>query len=659
MNFIGAKEEEKKYLQDYLLKKGIDINKTFSCLNPNHEDVHPSMSYDSNRCCVHCFSCGADYDIFNLVEIDTGLEGSELFNRVYEMAGINTFGEKKFSEEKKMEISMKTNSPRKDVFPENMENFFIKCHENLIKTDYWKERGITKEICDKYNLGYWVEQQRFIIPTGEKSCNARYIGGNEKIPRYLKPKGEYSLFNIEALEENEEPIFIVEGEFDALSIIEAGAQAVSMGSSGSSKLIRQLEEKKPKFPLILCLDNDKAGREGQKRLASEMTQLNIDFLEADVCGSSKDCNEALIKNRLSFIEAVQKAKNLAAENLQKKKRKEIEEYNRSSAAYGIENFIDEIKKRYNRDCLSTGFSEIDELLDGGFYPGLYVLGAVSSLGKTTFALQIADNVAKSGNDVLVFSLEMAGRELIAKSLSRLSFEKTISRNTDASWAVTTRNLLNGKALQTKEQADFMNEVLKMYNNYSMHIYNEIGMGDIGVDQIKKRIEKHIRITGNKPLVIIDYLQILAPYDVRATDKQNMDKAVVELKKASRDFDIPILVISSFNRENYTSPVNLQSFKESGAIEYTSDVLMALQYKGMDFQRNENGKYEDEKSRVARIIQLKNEQEKIAEVPGKFQDIQVKVLKNRNGRKGSADMNFCPMFNYFRATEKTKTEWIKK
>ena len=154
MNFIGAKEEAKKYLPDYLLKRGIDINKKFSCLNPNHEDVHPSMSYDSNRCCVHCFSCGADYDIFNLVEIDTGLAGSELFNRVYEMAGINTFGEKKFSEEKKMEISMKTNSPRKDVFPENMENFFIKCHENLIKTDYWKKRGITKEICDKYNLGY-------------------------------------------------------------------------------------------------------------------------------------------------------------------------------------------------------------------------------------------------------------------------------------------------------------------------------------------------------------------------------------------------------------------------------------------------------------------------------------------------------------------------
>ena len=179
--------------------------------------------------------------------------------------------------------------------------------------------------------------------------------------------------------------------------------------------------------------------------------------------------------------------------------------------------------------------------------------------------------------------------------------------------------------------DFLNECIKGYSDYAGRIFYHIGIGDIGVEKIKAVIARHIRITGRKPLVIIDYLQIIAPFDMRATDKQNTDKAVVELKRAIRDYDVPIFAISSFNRENYTSPVNIASFKESGAIEYTSDVLMALQFKGMDYLKKEDGKYEDEKSRTARIIQLRHEHEKNAEIPGKAQELQLKILKNRNGR----------------------------
>ena len=288
-----------------------------------------------------------------------------------------------------------------------------------------------------------------------------------------------------------------------------------------------------------------------------------------------------------------------------------------------------------------------------------MIGAVSSLGKTTLALQIADNAAKTGHDVLVFSLEMGKQELTAKALSRISFVRTKNWKLDLKNATSTRNLLNGNALRTKEQADFMNEALKEYSSYADRLYYHIGIGDIGVEKIKEVISKHIRVTGQKPLVIIDYLQILSPFDIRATDKQNTDKAVVELKRARRDFDIPIFAISSFNRENYLSPVNIASFKESGAIEYTSDVLMALQLKGMDFQKNQEGRYEDEKSRTARIMALRSEQEKQAEIPGAMQNLQLKILKNRNGRKGSVNLDFCPMFNYFEEPRNKSVEWVKK
>ena len=345
------------------------------------------------------------------------------------------------------------------------------------------------------------------------------------------------------------------------------------------------------------------------------------------------------------------AKNNVLNLLEEKRQKEAEAYYQTSAVNGLSEFIADIERRHNKDCVSTGFENLDEILDGGFYPGLYIIGAISSLGKTTFALQVADNAAKKGQDVLVFSLEMGKQELIAKSISRLSFQKCKSWGSELDFATTTRNLMNGKSLNSKERVDFLNECIKGYSDYAGRIFYHIGIGDIGVEKIKSVIARHIRITGRKPLVIIDYLQIIAPFDMRATDKQNTDKAVVELKRASRDYDVPIFAISSFNRENYTSPVNIASFKESRAIEYTSDVQMALQFKGMDYLKKEDGKYEDEKSRTARIIQLRNEQEKNAEIPGKAQELQLKILKNRNGRKGGVDLEFHPMFNCFEVPKK--------
>ncbi len=109
---------------------------------------------------------------------------------------------------------------------------------------------------------------------------------------------------------------------------------------------------------------------------------------------------------------------------------------------------------------------------------------------------------------------------------------------------------------------------------------------------------------------------------------------------SRDYAIPVIVISSFNRDNYTAPVNLASFKESGAIEYSSDVLIGLQYDGMDYQEGEA-----EKAREKRIREIMKDA-LVAGSKGEAQKIQVKILKHRNGSKGDTLLDFYPMFNYF-------------
>lgn len=658
MNPEEAKESAKSHLSDYLNAKGINTSTNFSCLNPAHEDKHPSMSFDQRRNRCHCFSCGVDYDIFDVIGLETGLSGKELFEHTYKMFGINVDYQNYTSDTSSKSISHPESKTKVDINKksqnENREpltDFFAKCHAAVEKTDYWKKRGLSKAIIDAYNLGYWEEKKRFVIPTGKFSYNARATWEADKKERYLKPKGQFELFNLKVIPLAEQPVFVVEGEFDALSIIEAGGIAVALGSSSNLRFIEFLKSNRPKYPLILALDNDEAGRVGEAKLSDELTKIQVEFVDADITGDFKDANEALIGDREVFIQNVMNARNNVLSLLEEKRQKEEQAYYQTSAVNGLSEFIADIEKRHNRDCVSTGFENLDEILDGGFYPGLYIIGAISSLGKTTFALQVADNAAKKGQDVLVFSLEMGKQELIAKSISRLSFQKCKNWGSDLDFATTTRNLMNGKSLNSKERVDFLNECIKGYADYAGRIYYHIGIGDIGVEKINAVIARHIKITGRKPLVIIDYLQIIAPFDMRATDKQNTDKAVVELKRASRDYDVPIFAISSFNRENYTSPVNIASFKESGAIEYTSDVLMALQFKGMDYLKKEDGKYEDEKSRTARIIQLRNEQEKNAEIPGKAQELQLKILKNRNGRKGGVDFEFHPMFNCFEVPKK--------
>ena len=106
---------------------------------------------------------------------------------------------------------------------------------------------------------------------------------------------------------------------------------------------------------------------------------------------------------------------------------------------------------------------------------------------------------------------------------------------------------------------------------------------------------------------------------------------MELKRISRDYKLPIIGISSFNRDNYTQKVSMQAFKESGAIEYSSDVLIGLQLKG---QGDKDFNIEEAKAK--------------SNNPDSFRDIELVILKNRNGRTGGkVYFRYYAWFNYFK------------
>lgn len=317
---------------------------------------------------------------------------------------------------------------------------------------------------------------------------------------------------------------------------------------------------------------------------------------------------------------------------------------------------------------STGFSALDALLDGGFLSGnLILLGAISSLGKTTFALQIAENLALSGKDVLVFSLEMSESDLLAKSISRNTYKLVESASKasprldyyEAGDRLAMGDVKLGRigdgqadAVNRWTRRDLFDRALAETMRLKDHL-RILRDNDMSVDKLEEIVRAHEEATGNKPFVILDYLQILKHDESARGDKRLLtDDDVNRLKDIAVRINIPIMVISSFNRNNYFEPASMGSFKESGTIEYSSDVLIAMQYSGMQYEKHKgnDGKtyYESQADHNNRVRDLLDKCDAIGATGG-ILDVDVVLLKNRGNAKGTVYFEFCPKYNVF--TEK--------
>lgn len=656
-----AREQLKGYLRNYVesvtqKSKGANLYVCPLCGSGTGKSGTGAFSI-KNGTSWKCFSCNAGGDIFDLYGAINGTtDHNEQLRGLSEMYGIQvasyrSTAQEDFSPEYQNHAKNEQythNSIHTAVYTQadppqqtDYTDFFLQAHKAVEQTDYWKRRGLSKETVDRFKLGYVAEWRhpkapkaptspRLIIPTSPYSYLARDT--RETIPEeqraYSKSKvGSIQLFNKKALQTATKPIFIVEGELDALSIIEVGGEAVALGTTTKSKaLIELLKAQPPAQALIIALDNDEAGQRASRELTEGLQGLNIPCYSFNPCGQYKDANEALQRDREALTIAVEEAEHLQDEEAQAQK----EAYLKNSTAHYLQSFVNGIADSVDTPYIPTGFKKLDSVLDGGLYEGLYIVGAISSLGKTTIITQIADQIAQAGTDVLIFSLEMARAEIMAKSISRHTLQSVLATGGDIRNAKTARGITTGKRYidYSQTERDLINSSIMEYSKYAQNIYISEGVGDIGAEQIRETVQKHILFTGKTPVVIIDYLQILAPYSERATDKQNTDKAVMELKRISRDYKTPVIGISSFNRANYKEAVTMEAFKESGAIEYSSDILIGLQLKGAgkkDFDANEA------KRKDPRAIELV-------------------ILKNRNGRTGdSLSFNFYPLFNYFEET----------
>ena len=448
-DFAKTKEYLKAQLPEYLRNKGININAPFRCLNPDHQDIHPSMSYNPKNHTVHCFSCNATYDIFEIIGLDFGLtEFKDQFTKACELflsTGDNDFIEANddfsgqeqpndfrlqdnneedddndnvepfnFSSGKtpgpvsfgladsdfRSESSKANNIPfnnfsirqreeddplfhkfdplsddaqdfnnsrrssfhptqgavfgvknnfndigtgNKNSFGQNDSHFsdfrteirhnyseYLKqCASQRLQTDYFRLRGISETVAEKFRLGFdndfaagidprtgdKIIWQAVIIPYSETAYMARNTDPRSK--DRIRKQGSAGIFNQNALDK---PgiIFITEGEFDALSIETLGYSAVSLGGVSNIRKLLDYIQEHPVYERMfyITLDDDKAGAEAAAALAQGLEYMHVPFKRINLAFPYKDPNEALCKDRETLLTRLNNLERMLSFSLQ-------------------------------------------------------------------------------------------------------------------------------------------------------------------------------------------------------------------------------------------------------------------------------------------------------------------------------------------------------
>ena len=284
---MSSISEYKTYLWDYLQKyhNVTSPKRFFHCLNPNHIDNNPSMMFTDKYNICKCFSCGASYDIYDLIGLDYDLHNfKEQLEKVQELY----LGYVPVKKEVKKEIDNKI--------------YDYTCFKNRYKTTYLEQRGITRELIDKYKIGYDEERQLVVFPINKHCYFARSVVNNDKI----KSRGSSDIWNKKYIKENNQLVYVTEGIIDALSleVIDPNVKVMSINGVGNiNSLIYALKENNFNGTIGIVFDKDGAGKKATDELKKELAKINVNSFSTsmiatfDDISKVKDINMALINNK--------------------------------------------------------------------------------------------------------------------------------------------------------------------------------------------------------------------------------------------------------------------------------------------------------------------------------------------------------------------------
>ena len=622
-------EEIKKYplMVEYLkpARRGYECP---SCGNGAGEDgTGAIVSKDGTRLlCGKCQRGLTNIDVlaFHLGIGTTGEDYREVVKYGAEKLGIEGVMKPKVESEKEKEME------------EQIRLDIEEARANLKKLSVKEKRGLTDETLKTFQIGVdfnWEPPRtraenerkqkkgtpRIIIPHLQNKkllemllsyCAGLLLSERERLEgegkAYLKYLygGTRTPFGLNTLKETDK-ILITEGEWDALSIYQAtGGKYVCLATGGTAEngTVEALQKFYPvqKPEIYFVGDNDKAGEKFAEEISAKFRQEGFKakaIYLADLVAPKTDANKILIeqgdKKLSEMLESLIDAAQKEFEEMERVENQEL--LGEDTAEYlemKFEEYIEENKKYVGR---KTGFENIDTEMRM-FRPGVYVIGGLAALGKTTFALQLLEQMARRGENCIYCSYEMERGFLYAKMLAR-----EVSRLESNNYGKEIKNPLTAVQISQGDLREHEESYKQAVQNFieskmPLRIWE---LDEVKVDNLLERLEKICEKVEKPPIVCIDYLQLLSGGNENT--KNALDEALRKIFNFRRKTNTTFIIISSLNRMNYNTEISYESFKETGTIEYSADVIWGLQ---LLLQERTAANVESAKKEIPRKIQLK-------------------------------------------------------
>ena len=582
------------------------------CYYPGHEKRKGKNQY-----------VGFGGDIFDLVGAIEGLDTKRDFIKIIEILK-NEFGDD--------EPINKPQPPAEKKQPRDNTGFYRKWAAALPvflagKTEY---RGISLDTLKHFCIGYDDTMGGgIVVPSDRYSYSKRWIDETQHGgARYYKTAGATATpFNHKAffsdVVSSDVSGLIVEGEFDCMSVYEIDSHIPCIATrSNDQALIKGLEAlpNKPKRPLVICMDKDDAGEGHTRAIKEGLEALGIkyyvyqwenvpykdfnDFLQAD-----RECFAMTIYSLATFNQ--EKGRDNMETTTQPTTSEEIQEnlqpptekngggdFLRYRADMTAAQMLEDIQKGIKKAVYPTGFKQLDKYLGGGLMGGLYVIGADPGIGKTSFCLQMADQIAEK-RPVLFFSYEMTKQQLIAKSLSRFCYKANSKFKLSC---LDLQGYGDGQP-SDKDKATLETAVNEYTNGIAKNIY--IIEANQTAEKIGEKLDKFIQETGAVPVVVVDYLQIVPTTGglMTAGATERTADTVNKLTALYRKYNTPIILVSAWSR-NKASKNSMGAYRDSSTIEYNATVCLGMENEttGADGEP-----YIDGKGRHIILTILKNKQ----------------------------------------------------
>jgi len=265
--------------------------------------------------------------------------------------------------------------------------------------------------------------------------------------------------------------------------------------------------------------------------------------------------------------------------------KKIEEYVKPT----LDRLEELSKKQGELIGISSGFKAVDGITQGLQKEDLIVIAGRPSMGKTSLAMNIAENVAKNEDGcVLVFSLEMSSESLTSRmlaSMSGISQQSFRSANlTDRQWE---------KTIQQAKKLESMN----------IHIDDKPNISPMDIRAKARRLSKQYRNDGGVKLVVVDYIQLMQMPGRTENRTNELSDISRSLKYLAKEVNAPVIVLSQLNRAVELRPNKkpvMADLRDSGAIEQDADLIFML-YRDYVYTKDEDWKNVVE----ARLVKHRN------------------------------------------------------